>query len=175
LSRQQDDMPVRLTTDKPRYVRNVEKKAGARNSSLCETVFHLKNILQLYKKSTVSPKPRLREEKNSLYNFNYNRCPDFCKHFFKKFAGFFEIFPFFPRFFSVFLGLSGALTPPLRSGLCLMSYFFCPQIRRAAVVSSGGNLQNFGILRRACVNGRTAFGQFKFLSILKLRILRKNI
>jgi len=58
------------------------KKAGARNSSLCETVFHLENILQSYKKSTVSPKPRFREEKNYLYIFNYNRWPDFCKHFF---------------------------------------------------------------------------------------------
>jgi hypothetical protein len=88
-------MPVRLTADKPRYVRDVEKKAGARNSSLCETVFDLKNILQLYKKFTVSPKPRFREEKNSLYNFNYNRCPDFCKFFFFKFAGFFVNFSFF--------------------------------------------------------------------------------
>ena len=42
------------------------KKAGARNSSLCETVFHLENVLQTYKKSTVSPKPRYREEKNSF-------------------------------------------------------------------------------------------------------------
>ena len=42
------------------------KKAGARNSSLCETVFHLENVLQIYKKSTVSPKPRYREEKNSF-------------------------------------------------------------------------------------------------------------
>ncbi len=41
------------------------KKAGARNSSLCETVFHLEYILQTYKKSTASPKPRYREEKNS--------------------------------------------------------------------------------------------------------------
>jgi hypothetical protein len=87
-------MPVRLTADKPRYVRNVEKKAGVRDTSLCETVFHLKNVLQLYKKSTVSPKPRFREEKNSLYNFNYNRCPDFCKHFFKNLSVFREFFIF---------------------------------------------------------------------------------
>jgi len=42
-------MPIRLTVDKPRYVRNVEKKAGVRDTSLCETVFHLKNVLQTYK------------------------------------------------------------------------------------------------------------------------------
>ena len=33
-----------------------------RNSGFCETVFHLENILQVYKKSTASPKPRYREE-----------------------------------------------------------------------------------------------------------------
>ncbi len=126
MSWQQDGMPVRLTAVKPRYVRNVEKKAGARNSSLCETVFDLKNILQLYKKFTVSPKPRFREEKNSLYNFNYNRCPYFCKHFFKKLVGFFEVLPIFSKiFFSVFGLIRGdypsvSRTPPLRSGLCLM-------------------------------------------------------
>jgi len=53
-------------------MRNV-KKAGARNSSLCETVFHLEYILQSYKKSTASPKPRYREEKNSQYSFDYKR------------------------------------------------------------------------------------------------------
>ncbi len=90
-------MPVQLTADKPRSVRNVEKKAGARNSSLCETVFNVKNILQLYKKSTVSPKPRFREEKNYYYIFNYNRCPDFCKYIFFKFAGFFVNFSFFGK------------------------------------------------------------------------------
>jgi len=73
------------------------KKAGAKNSSLCETVCHLVNILQAYEKSTVSRKPRFREEKNSLYSFDYNRYTDFCKEFFKDFQ-FFQDFLFFSDF-----------------------------------------------------------------------------
>jgi len=68
------------------------------------------NILQAYEKSTVSPKPRFREEKNSLYSFDYNRCTDFCKHFFKDFQFFQDFF-----YFSAILALYGAITPPLWS------------------------------------------------------------
>ena len=69
------------------------KKAGARDSSLCETAFHLEHILQSYKKSAASPKPRYREEKNSQYIFDYKQYTDFCKHFFQ----FFEIFSSFDK------------------------------------------------------------------------------
>jgi hypothetical protein len=87
-----------------------QKKAGARNSSLCETAFHLENLLQTYKRSAISPKPRFREEKNSYYNFYYNHCPDFCKQFFK-------VFRFFSRFFyfSAILTSSRSIIAPLQS------------------------------------------------------------
>jgi hypothetical protein len=35
-----------------------QKRLESKNSSLCETAYHLEYELQTYKKSTVSPKPR---------------------------------------------------------------------------------------------------------------------
>jgi len=60
---------ARLTADEL-GVRGAKEKAGIPDdSSLCETGFHLEDILQTYKISTASPKPRCMRRKELLIHF----------------------------------------------------------------------------------------------------------
>ena len=59
------------------------------NSSLCETAFHLVDILQTYKKSAISPKPRFNEKKRAI---NTKAIIDILAIIARTFFGIFQFF-----------------------------------------------------------------------------------
>ena len=84
-------MTVRLRTDKVGMCEK-EKRLEGEAPAFVRQFSIVEYILRTYKESTVSPKPRYREEKKSLYIFDYNQNTEFCKRFFSEFVGFFGCF-----------------------------------------------------------------------------------